>query len=158
MAWTYSGDPQASPKDALRFAVGDTRQLRALLTDEEVLACLAQAAGSVTAASVLACRAIVFQLARKRNESVGSVSIQYAQEYDHFQAMLGNLEAQGGLFGAFTVYAGGTSQNDSDQILADRDRIPPDFERDRRRPLRSGLLDASPSQSWAPEVAEHERH
>lgn len=144
MSWTYSGDPQASPLDALRFAVGDTQARRPLLTDQELLACLQQAANNPAAAGVLACRAIVFQLARKRNESVGSVSIQYAQEYEHYTALLTNLEAQGGLAGSFSVYAGGTSLADSDAILCDRDRIPLSFGQRRRRPFGDGLLTSSP--------------
>lgn len=36
MSFTYSGDPSASELDAVRFAIGDTVAVAALLQDEEI--------------------------------------------------------------------------------------------------------------------------
>lgn len=144
MSWTYSGDPAASPLDALRFAVGDTQAKKPLLSDQELLACLGAVNGNATAAAVTACRGILFQLGRKRNESVGSVSIQYSQEYDHYVQLLGQLTGQLGLFGSFTVYAGGISHQDTDAYEQNRDLIPPDFRKNRERPRVDDLLSNSP--------------
>jgi hypothetical protein len=36
MSWTYSGDPNATQKDALRFLIGDTRENEPIMQDEEI--------------------------------------------------------------------------------------------------------------------------
>jgi len=36
MSWTYSGDPTSSPKDELRFLIGDTNSVEPIMQDEEL--------------------------------------------------------------------------------------------------------------------------
>ena len=145
MTWTYSGDPSSSAKDAVRFAVGDTREAKPLLQDEEIYGLLKAAQDDPASAALAACRGIVFQLGRLRDETVGSVSISYSQQFEHYKSLLGLLQTQLGLFTGFSVYAGGTSLTDSYNIEHDPDRIPPDFARNRPPRVGYGLLGDSPN-------------
>jgi hypothetical protein len=36
MSWNYSGNPASSPKDELRFIIGDTNQAEPIMQDEEL--------------------------------------------------------------------------------------------------------------------------
>lgn len=136
MTWSYSGDPSSNAKDAMRFLLGDTTERMPLLQDEELLACLKASNDNAAQACVLACRGLIAKLARLRDENVGSVSISFSQQYDHYMQLMGSLMGDIGISGSFEVYAGGTSRRDSWQITHDPDRIPPDFRR--RRPAQLG--------------------
>ena len=53
MAWTYSGDPSSSARDAIRFLVGDTDTNDQLVTNEEIAWVNNQVSGSDTATTDL---------------------------------------------------------------------------------------------------------
>ena len=99
----------------------------------------------MTSASVAACRGILFSLGRLRDETVGSVSISFSQQFDHYMSLLGTLEGQLGIFGGFSVYAGGTSLSDSRNVTEDPDRIPPDFYKARPARQDFGIVANSPN-------------
>lgn len=64
MAFSYSGDPQSEPKDAVRFLVGDTDESDPLLSDEEINFLVAEEPNRYAAAAA-ACRSIAAKLARE---------------------------------------------------------------------------------------------
>jgi len=51
MAWTYSGNPAANSKDAVRFLVGDTQEDEQLVQDAEISWALAESNNNVYAAA-----------------------------------------------------------------------------------------------------------
>lgn len=89
MTWTYGGNPSASAKDEVRFLVGDTDTTRQLVQDEEidyVLGVHADEAATIhnyQAAADIA-EAIAAKYASKMDRSIGPLSAQASQQYDHY--------------------------------------------------------------------------
>lgn len=86
--WTYSGDPNLNARDEVRFLVGDTNAADPLVQDEEiafVLAVHADPPGKVNyqAAAVVA-EGIAAKFARKKDSTVGPLSVQAEQLYTHY--------------------------------------------------------------------------
>lgn len=91
MAWSYSGDPSTSPKDEVRFLIGDTSEDDPLLQDEEIAYLLDQCGGSALAAAVAACEGIVAKLSREADLRSGATSISASQRHAHYAALLTDL-------------------------------------------------------------------
>jgi hypothetical protein len=134
MTWTYSGDPSASNRDAVRFSTGDTDTDNQIFSDEEIAYALAQSGDSVLDASILLVRAGLAKYARSVDKSVGDLSKSYSQITAHLRALLPDLEAQrrasGGLL---RVYAGGMSKADKATQKADTDADVTPFHKDQFR-------------------------
>lgn len=99
MTWTYTGNPTASPLDAVRLLIGDTVEAEPLLSDEEVLYFLTQA-GSVEGAAIRACEALASRFAREADIRVGELSVSLAQRAVAFErraALIRQLIATGWL-------------------------------------------------------------
>lgn len=78
MSWTYSADPSSSPKDAVRWLVGDTDPDDQLVQDEEINWNLTQYGGEIyRAASDTAYNISAFFVreAQSTSKSVGGLSI-----------------------------------------------------------------------------------
>lgn len=126
--WTYSGNPAHSPKDQLRFLIGDTDKRVPLFSDGE-LEWLLTTSGQSTGAAALSCiDTLILRYSRLADETVGQVSISYSQMYK------GLLETRGILlqrFGYTTVtpYAGGISATDKWAQSSDGDTTQPYFAR-----------------------------
>lgn len=108
MAWTYE-DPSQSPKDAVRFAVGDTDSKRPQLQDGEIVYCLSQRSGDIQAAAVMACEAIIAQLGRLCDQSVGSVAKSFSQLQANYKVTLDNLRRSASGSGGIP-FVGGVSR------------------------------------------------
>lgn len=92
MAWSYSGDPSTSPKDEVRFLIGDTSEDDPLLQDGEIAYLLDQCGGSALAAAVAACEGIVAKLSREADMSSGATSISASQRRAHYEGLLAQLQ------------------------------------------------------------------
>jgi len=126
MAFTYSGDPGQSPMDAVRFAIGDTDPARPQLQDGEIAYCLALAGGNVGIASVTACEAIVTQLSRLCDQSVGSVSKSFSQLLGNYKEVLANLRRVASNVGGMP-YVGGISHAQNNLPYSNPDYVRPQF-------------------------------
>lgn len=104
MAWTYSGDPAASERDALRYRIGDTEPADPLRTDEELDYELA-IGGGVTLAAARACDGLMAKFARLCDVSDGDVSVRYGQKAEHYAALAATLRAEAGAAGSPTPIA-----------------------------------------------------
>lgn len=79
MAFTYSGNPATSDRDAVRFLIQDTDSDDVLLQDAEVDWCITQAGASVYQAAHDAAYAIASKFSRMAtSKSVGDMSLSYA--------------------------------------------------------------------------------
>lgn len=79
MAWTYSGDPSSSMRDAIRFLVGDTDTDDQLLNDAEIAFCISQADSALYQAAHDSAYAIASKFSRMAtSKSVGDMSLSYA--------------------------------------------------------------------------------
>jgi hypothetical protein len=127
MAWTYSGDPASSDRDAVRFYVGDTNTTEQLLQDAEVDFVLAQVATPLAAAARCA-RAIASKMAMLVDEKFESIDNKFSQRAKAFTSLAGQLERevkrQGGLG---TPVAGGISVMAVEAARSDTDRVRPAF-------------------------------
>ena len=98
MTWTYSGTPNTSDRDAVRFMVGDTDTADQLITDEEIAYLLAEE-GTPGLAAARAAEAIAAKFARKSDysKSVGDLSLSesWSQRAATFLALAARLQQSG---------------------------------------------------------------
>lgn len=108
MAWTYSGDPATSPKDATRFLVGDIDTADQVFSDEEIAYTLSRS-GSPEAAAASLARAAHARYTRLVDKSVGDLSISYSQRAAAFLTLAQSLEANMSRTNFPRIFVGGTS-------------------------------------------------
>ena len=128
MTWSYSMDPSASDKDAVRYLTGDTCFDSQQTTDEEIAWALTEEA-NVYLAAARVCRSIAAMYARRADRSVGDLRISYTSIRDQYDTLAKDLEARGATRGA-TIYVGGISESDKETVEENEDRVEPAFERD----------------------------
>lgn len=84
MGWSYDETQlTVSPRDAVRFNIGDTDKADPQLQDEEIDYLITQYT-SVGAAAYHACLKIAARWAKKANRTIGSLSIQYRDKYEAY--------------------------------------------------------------------------
>lgn len=127
MGWSYSGNPGASNKDAVRFLIQDTNTSRQLVQDEEIEWMIGQEANIYMAASQICTQLVVKGggggVKRKK---VGDLMIEYDTAF--YRALAGSLSARG--VGHQVPYAGGISKTDKQLQQTDPDWVKPKFARD----------------------------
>lgn len=99
MSFTYSGNPASSPRDEVRFLLGDTTAAKINLQDGEIDYLLADGA-SVTTASIEGARALAARHSAisATSKSVGDLSLSYehGQTAARFEALADRLRARSG--------------------------------------------------------------
>lgn len=90
MAWTYSGDPSNSQRDAVRFLIGDTDTDDQLLNDDEVTYFITTH-GTTNRAASEAARAVAAKFARLMNRSIGGLSADFGAKYRQYMELATNL-------------------------------------------------------------------
>lgn len=132
MTWTYTGDPSDSPKDAVRFWIGDTTESTPQMSDEEIAYLLALTGGNVLQAAIAAC----VQLANRYSSQVDfavetELRVDLSQRAKAYATRAQELRDQAKLpgFGGLmpVPYAGGISRRDMQRQEQDGDRVPPGF-------------------------------
>ncbi|MCU0296702.1 MAG: hypothetical protein MUF33_00455 [Candidatus Nanopelagicales bacterium] len=91
MAWTYT-DPSASPKDEVRFLMGDTDQDLPHMSDEEIAYLLGKY--DVETAAAQACEQLAAKYAGRIDRTVGSLTINYSQMTQQFADTAARLRKQ----------------------------------------------------------------
>ena len=124
MAWTYSGDPLSSDKDAVRFEIGDTIEDFPLLQDGEIEATLTLE-GSTIGASARCCEVLARKFARDVDNTIGPQRTAASQRYKHFASMARELRRQKARYNA--PYAGGLSKEEQVANRAEVDLRQPLF-------------------------------
>ena len=126
MAWTYSGDPSSSAKDAVRFLIGDTNSTNQLLQDAEISYLLNLYNQAPMNAAIRACETIMAKYSRLADESAGQVSISFSQRAKGYSSMLANLKTR--LYSEDCgIIAGGISVSDKTRVQLNSDRVKPEF-------------------------------
>lgn len=126
MSWTYSGDPGSSPKDAVRFAIGDTISSDPLLQDEEINYMLSKNS-SIDDAAYYACVGVVAKFSRLADKEVGKIKIKYSQKAKQYQQLADKLWLTAGI--VVIPYAGGISIADKQADQQDKSAVQPSFRR-----------------------------
>lgn len=95
MAWSYGADPMGDPIDEVHFLVGDTNAADPLLQDDEIehlLSVYPKIEGKAAyLAGAAAADAIAAKFARKMSASVGPLSQQAQQQWEHYVALAAQL-------------------------------------------------------------------
>lgn len=136
MAWTYSGNPASTPKDAVRFLIRDTVNTRPLLQDEEIAWALSECGGNVYLAGALCCETLAGSAGASTggqvtSKKVGDLALSYASGAETATYWLGlaaNLRRRAGR--KALPYAGGISREGKRAQEEDSDRVPPAFTKD----------------------------
>lgn len=128
MAWTYSNDPSSSPKDAVRFLVGDIDTDDQLIGDEEINYIVEEFDDVYTAAGSVA-ETLAAKFAREVTHSGDGLSYSGNQLYQHYTDLaerLRRLAARRRRSGA-GPYVGGISHRERELADMDSDKIPTSF-------------------------------
>ena len=134
MSWSYSGDPEKSLLDQVRFTIGDTDPNDNLLSDEE-LGFLIKTEDSPLEASISAAETIAAKYSRLADERVGDVSISFKQKAENYLTLASKLkerrktsEYKGTKVNA-TPLCGGISRSEKQKQELEIDRVDPLFTR-----------------------------
>lgn len=126
MTWTYDSDV-TTDRDKVRFLIGDTVSEDPQLDDGEVAFLLTQY-GSVQAAALAACRALIAKYSRLCDKWVGDLKILASQKQLHYTRLLESLVTTSGNLAAIPS-AGGISVGQKESYESDTDRVAPAFRR-----------------------------
>jgi hypothetical protein len=132
MAFTYSGDPASSSRDAVRFLLNDTSTASAELNDAEVEWLVAEQP-NVYRAAAQGARQLATQAANGvASKTVGSLTLTYSERATKWLDIADSLDdkAKKGLGSAIAAYSGGISKMDKEAIASDTDFDEPWFYRD----------------------------
>lgn len=144
MGWTYSGDPRTSPRDQIRFLVGDTVEAQPEISNEEISYFLEKFQGVFLPASYAAAT-LGAKYARSVDKGVGSMHLSASQKSKAYFDLAKYLRQQaidngepGSASGGFAPipYAGGITVSDKERVNDNSDRVQPFFSR------RLGQVDA----------------
>ena len=125
MAWTYSGDPSSSDKDAVRFLIGDTDTNDQLVQDEEINWALTE--GGVYYAASLTARSISAKFARRADFEVSKdLKVSYSKTAENYNKLADTMDRKASKL-APTPFAGGISVSDKESREEDTDRVKPVF-------------------------------
>lgn len=90
MAWTYSGDPTSSQRDATRFIIGDTDESDQLLQDAEI-DYMILTHGTARLVASECCLAIAAKFARLMSRSIGGLSADFSAKHRQYLDMAAKL-------------------------------------------------------------------
>lgn len=124
MSFSYSGDPAASDKDAVRFLIRDTVASTKEFEDEEI-AYMLTLKGDVRSAAVLALKTLAAKYATAVDKAVGDLRLSLSQKYDHYLSLIKQYEGEAMLVAV--PFAGGISVSSKETYENDSDRVKPRF-------------------------------
>jgi hypothetical protein len=130
MAWSYSGNPADSDKDAVRFLSGDTDISNQLISDEEITYCVARQS-TVELAAAMALRAVAAgSTSSEESFKIGDVSATSKDLINKYLKMADNLDPMGITMGSFIELLpsiGGRSIAEKETLREDTDAVQPSF-------------------------------
>jgi uncharacterized protein YegL len=127
MSFTYSGDPNTSDLDAVRFLIGDTDPTNVEFQDAEINWEIQNEVNIYRAGSVLASDAAA-KYSKIASKSVGDLHVQYGELAKNFEALSTTLNARSARRTAMP-YAGGLEKADKRMNRLDTGIVQPTFRR-----------------------------
>lgn len=118
MAWSYSGDPSADDKDAVRFEIPDTDEGAQLVSDEEITYALTLESGVIGAAA-RCCEIVARRFAQQADISTGDVKLTYSGQAKTLAVRAKELREQAN--GAHAPYSGGMVRSRKEAFAEDED-------------------------------------
>jgi len=130
--WTYTGDPTTSPKDEVRFLIGDTDPAAPELQDAEIIYNIIIVYGSLENAppignflpAAYSADQLAADNARQADKSVGDLHITYSNRFKQFQMLAQRLRARATL-ALVPIYAGGRSWAEKIATYSNKDLVGP---------------------------------
>lgn len=122
MAWSYSGDPSSSVRDAVRFLIGDTDTNDQLISNEEIAYFVTEFANARRAASEAA-RAIAAKFARLMSRSIGGLNADFSAKYRQYLELADNLLTKEEM-APVSLFISGYSRSAKEAVELDTDREP----------------------------------
>jgi len=127
--WTYSGDPENSGLDYVRFLIGDTIESDQKLLDAEIQFVIFNST-SVEAAAATCARAIAGKFSSRVDERFESIENRFSQAASAYYQLAKRLDQQAKKKnGMGTPIAGGIRVSDMDVADNDTDRVQPEVRR-----------------------------
>lgn len=126
MAWTYSGNPASSNRDAVRFLIGDTDTTDQQLQDAEIDWLLVENPNPNMAAAH-ACEALAAKYARQVSTTNLSLSVSAGDRQAQYLMLATKLRRQAQDGGA-TMFVGGTSIAEKLERAENADEVQPAFQ------------------------------
>jgi len=126
MAWSYSGNPAASDKDAVRFEIPDTDEAAQLVSDDEIAYALAEEGGTVGAAA-RCCEIVARRYAQQADVATGDVKLTYSQQAKTLAVRAKELRSLAN--GSHAPYSGGMSRTRKEGFAEDEDLESGNFRR-----------------------------
>lgn len=134
MAWTYSGSPLASTKDAVRFELQDTDEKAQLLRDEEIEYAVAREApavppteGEVLSATARCMEALARKFLAQADTVEGALRVTYSKMSKQYIEAAGTLRHRAE--GLHAPYAGGMSRGEKEARANESNATQPIFTR-----------------------------
>lgn len=130
MSFTYTGDPTTSPKDEVRFLVGDVNMQDPELSDAEIIYCVCLVYGSMANAppmgnylpAAYAADNLASKYARQADKSVGDLHIAYGNRFKQFQMLAQRLRVRA-TNSLIPPWAGGEFYSDKAINLLDKNVV-----------------------------------
>ena len=126
MSWTYTGDPAANEKDAVRFEIPDTDESVKLVSDQEIAYALTQESGVIGAAAHC-CEQLARRFSMQADVSTGDIKLTYSAQAENLADRAKELRLKAA--GAHPPYSGNQSRANKERMAEDEDRVPASFER-----------------------------
>lgn len=130
MAWSYSGNPASSSKDAIRFLIGDTRSDDSLVQDEEIAWALTQHSSIYAAAALVAESIASYFATQATSVIIGPIREDYGQRAKDYTAKAKDLRNKATERGTINFFCGGISVSDKETSEADTDLVQPIFKKE----------------------------
>lgn len=125
MAFTYTSDPENSPRDAVRLLTGDTNSADPLLQDSEVAYFLSLFTDSPYPAAAAACDAISSLYSRQADTTNGRLSVKASQRAEAYAKRADELRRDNMI--SAEVFAGGLTISGKNALDADSNAVQPSF-------------------------------
>lgn len=109
MTFSYSGNPNASILDEVRFLIQDTDEKDFCLSDEEINYLVSKNKTSIHSA-LAACYVLIAKFSRAIDEQTGKQTIYASQIQNHYQTLCERLEMLSAKKAA-QIYIGGINSN-----------------------------------------------
>lgn len=97
VTWSYSGNPASSPKDEVRFLIGDTNTNDQQLQDAEInyaISLVTPPASPNYIPAIYCAEALAAKYARMVTKSVGDLHVSYTDRLKNFQALATQLRTR----------------------------------------------------------------
>jgi hypothetical protein len=131
--WSYTGNPASSPKDAVRFWLGDVNDSTPQLSDEEIAYLLSLTNDQPLQAAILGCLELANRYSSQVDFAVETeLRVSLSQRAQAYAQRARDLKEQVTIPGVTATlhplpYAGGISTADKAAREQDSDRVPPSF-------------------------------